>query len=179
MKFRFTTFFFLLIISCSNDEESLPKTKVRISVETPDQIIQNFKVDFVDSSKVKAKLSAAFGYVYEDSKETILDSNIKLVFIAGSAGSQGTILTSDSARIDNRTSNLYAYSNVRIWSDSTQTSLETEFLEWNEKERKLFSTEYVEIISPEERIEGVGFESDQYLNNYKIYKVSGIRKNEK
>ena len=45
-------------------------------------------------------------------------------------------------------------------------------MEW--KKRKLFSNQYVKINSPVEIIEGYGFESNQDLSNYKIFKVSGV-----
>lgn len=172
-------FLLIVFVGCNNQDEVIERSQIKVKGEIPDQIITQFSVDFIDSSIVKAKLSAKRAYVFEDRKETILDSNVKLIFLTGSSGTKGTVLTSDSARVDDKTSNLYAYSNVKIWSDSTQTSLKTEILEWSEKDKKLYSTEYVVIDSPDEHIEGVGFESDQYLNNYKIFKVSGVRTNEK
>ena len=41
--------------------------------------------------------------------------------------------------------------------------------------KKLTTTEKVHIVSPSEIIDGTGMESDQYLKNYKIFKVSGIK----
>lgn len=169
----------IIICSCTKEKQENSTYMINESKILPDQEISNFQVEFIDSNQVKARLTAEKAYVFEERKETILDSNVRIVFLSGSNSTRGTVLTSDSARIDDKTKNLYAYSNVNIWSDSTKTSLDTEILEWNEKDQKLYSTEYVVIDSPEERIEGYGFESDQFLHNYKIFKVSGVRQNEK
>jgi hypothetical protein len=47
---------------------------------------------------------------------------------------------------------------------------------WDNGSQKLYSTEFVTITSPNEKIQGYGFESDQNLTNYKIFKVSGVKK---
>jgi hypothetical protein len=46
---------------------------------------------------------------------------------------------------------------------------------WSEERKKLYSTEFVRIESPTEILEGYGFESDQQLKNYTIFKPSGVR----
>ena len=83
-------------------------------------------------------------------------------------------MNADSAVVFNNSNNMFAYRNVFVWSENSKTSLKTDFLEWNEKKRKLFSNQYVKINSPVEIIEGYGFESNQDLSNYKIFKVSGV-----
>ncbi|MBN8571587.1 MAG: LPS export ABC transporter periplasmic protein LptC [Ignavibacteria bacterium] len=45
---------------------------------------------------------------------------------------------------------------------------------WKNKTQKVYSDVFVRITTPKEIIEGVGFESDQNLTNYKIYQVSGV-----
>ncbi len=68
---------------------------------------------------------------------------------------------------------MFAGGNVVVISDSSKVELKTPFLEWKNAEKKLYSTERVEISSPKEKIFGYGFESDLKLSNYKIFKVSG------
>jgi lipopolysaccharide export system protein LptC len=53
------------------------------------------------------------------------------------------------------------------------SELRTQKLLWNNKTQKVYSDVLVRINTPTETIEGIGFESDQSLKNYKIYKVSG------
>ncbi len=86
-----------------------------------------------------------------------------------------TWLIADSARIDDNSHDMYAFGNIVVFSDSTNTRLETSFLHWSHSQQKFFSNVFVRITSPSEIIEGFGFESDQHLKNYKIYKVSGVK----
>jgi len=47
-------------------------------------------------------------------------------------------------------------------------------LKWRDKDRKIVSDKFVTIDSPDEHIEGYGFESDQHLRNYVIYNITYI-----
>ena len=69
---------------------------------------------------------------------------------------------------------MFATGNVLVISDSTKSQLETEELEWNNSTHKLHSQAFVRITSPKEIINGWGFESDENLSNYKIFKVNGV-----
>ena len=73
---------------------------------------------------------------------------------------------------------MFAKGNVVVISDSTNTSLETQKLNWDNIEKKIYSDLFVKITTPKEIINGVGFESDEHLHNYKIFKVTGVMSNE-
>jgi hypothetical protein len=47
---------------------------------------------------------------------------------------------------------------------------------WRNKDRKIVSDKFVTILSPKEKIQGYGFESDQSLRNYIIYNITYISK---
>jgi len=68
-----------------------------------------------------------------------------------------------------------ATGNVIVISDSMQTTLNTEELKWNQSTRKIYSDAPVIITSPSEIIFGIGLESNEYLSQYKIFKVTGIK----
>lgn len=168
---------FILIstfISCEIKKEN-PSEKIidSVSVETiPDQISWDFEAIFIDSSFTKAILNARRARIYNDRQETLLDSGLKVEFMSKTSGKRVSLLTADSARIDDNTKNMLARGNVFVVADSSNTTLETSLLEWDQKTQKLYSTEYVKIVSPNEVITGIGFESDPNLTNYKIKKVS-------
>ena len=130
-------------------------------------------IRLMDSSKVKAIIKAGQARVYEERMETYLDSGVTVEFLSKTTGKRVSILTADSARIDEKTNDMMAGGNVVVIADSSGTVLRTELLMWSEKRRKLHTTKFVDIRSPQEEIQGYGFESDQYLKNYVIYKVSG------
>jgi LPS export ABC transporter protein LptC len=172
----FVVFTFIFICSCAEKKQAQKNKNSQTTPSTkllPDQISYDVVVKFVDSSFTKAVLKANRARVYQDRFETILDSGVQVEFMSRTSYRRMSLLTADSVRIDDRTKNMLAGGNVHVYSDSTHTTLETTLLEWNNKTQKLYSTEFVKIKSPMERIQGTGFESDQYLNNYTIFRPSG------
>ena len=141
----------------------------------PAHVVDNPIIHFLDSSHTKAVLRAGKARVLEDRMQTTLDSNVQVEFFSRASGSRISILTADSAVVDDRTKDMTARGNVKVVADSSGTTLTTSLLMWNNAQQKLHSTEFVRIESPTEILEGYGFESDQNLKNYKIYKVSGIQ----
>lgn len=170
--------FSLISISCTETEKPVLENKKneKITEIEPDQISYNVSVSFVDSSFTKAILHAGRARVYFSRYETLLDSGVKVEFYSRQSNMRISILTAENARIDDNTRNMLARGNVIVISDSTGSKLETNLLEWNNTTQKIYSTEFVRITSPSEIIEGWGFESDPNLNNYRISKVSGIKR---
>jgi LPS export ABC transporter protein LptC len=52
-------------------------------------------------------------------------------------------------------------------------TLKTEHLIWEEKAGKIHSDKFVKIVRPDQVITGVGFESDQYMKNWRILDPKG------
>ncbi len=168
----------IILLSMSCQEKSKATPKLLDSTDwtlKPEQISHDFEVKFVDSNWVKAKLKAGRGRIYTSRMETLIDNALRLELFSKNSSNVTTWLTADSARIDDNTRDMIAKGKVVVFSDSSQTRLETSVLQWNQAEQKFFSTAFVRITSPSELIEGYGFESDQYLLNYKIFKVSGVK----
>ena len=157
----------VFLLSCEDDK---PAEKKRIdSVETenlPDQMSWDVEVFFVDSSYTKAILRANRSRIYQDRMETLLDGEVVVEYMSKYSGERISLLTADSARIDDKTKDMIAWGDVFVKSDSSQTTLRTEVLQWENKTRKFYSTEYVEIRSPSEDLNGYGFESDQNSKSY-------------
>lgn len=165
----------LVLVLCSCEQEQ-PERFVKVDTTTlPAHVIDDPVIHFLDSNHVKAILRAGQARVYEDRMETLLDSNVQVEFMSRASGKRLSLLTADSAVIDDRTKNMTARGHVVVVADSSATTLQTPLLMWDNATQKLHSTEFVHIESPTEIIEGYGFESDQNLKNYKIYKVSGIQ----
>ena len=165
----------LLSLSCSNEAEKRVIVDEKLT-EKPDQTAYDFSTDFIDSNRIKARLSAGRARIFTSHKETLIDTNVHIDFFSKFNGDRISYLDCDSAMIDDSTKIMYAYGEVFVYSDSTKTSLKTIFLEWNDSTGKLYSPEFVTIENEIEIIEGFGFESDQKLDNYKIYKVNGVKK---
>ncbi|MDX9759465.1 MAG: LPS export ABC transporter periplasmic protein LptC [Bacteroidota bacterium] len=152
------------------------KAKPAVSAITPDQLPtqESWKstVTFSDSGRVRAILQAGHIRMFEESEETLLDSNLVVDFF-DRAEKHTSILTANRGRVDDRTRNLEAFENVVFRSDSG-TVVETEYIFWDNALRRVRSDRFVTITSPTERLQGYGFEADQDLRNYTVFgTVSG------
>lgn len=128
-------------------------------------------VFFSDSGKTKAVLFTNHLMMYDQPQETLLDT-IKVNFY-NQYGKVATILTADKGKVDDITKDLYAIDSVVAVNDSGVT-LRTQELIWRNKDKKIVSDKFVTIVSPKEKIQGYGFESDQNLSNYTIYNITYV-----
>lgn len=173
-------FLFSLLIaqfSCQNDKTQKQTTSMKQYIsEIPDQIATNIQVDFIDTSFLKARLWAKSAEVFFNRKETILRDSIRVEFYSKKDKKRISVLSSDSARIDDARKDMYAFGRVIVVSDSPKTILKTTYLQWKNNVQKIYSNEFIEVIRPDEEIRGYGFESDLSLTNYRIFNVSGVKK---
>ena len=162
----------LFIYGCTKEKVE-PTVNVQLTAEEiPDQESWNSTIFFTDSGKTRAILNAGHIKVFSKIKETLLDSNIRVDFY-NNEEIHTTTLTSKRGKVDEKTNNLYAIDSVVAVNDSGIVITSDEMI-WRNKDRKIVSDKYVTIISPKEKIEGYGFESDQNLRNYIIYNITYI-----
>lgn len=174
MKLFYGALILLFIAGCSQKRVQ-PVIGYNLQVsKIPSQESWNSKVVFSDSGKTKAILYTGHIRVFSESLETLLDSNVKVDFYDLNQIHTST-LTSKRGRVDDATENLWAIDSVIVVNDSGVT-IQTEELMWRNKDRKIVSDKFVTIISPKEKIQGYGFESDQSLRNYIIYNITYITK---
>lgn len=174
---RFTKVFCVMLLcasglleSCSSDETK--NDHVGEKKDLPSQESWNTTVILSDSGLTKAVAHVHYARSFESRQETFIDSGVAVDFFSRVSGERSSLLTSDRARIDDATQNMEAHGHVVVKNDSG-TVVETEDLYWDAHTRKLHSDTFVRITSPTEHIEGYGFESDDALSNYVIYRVSG------
>ena len=168
----FPIIIWLFIYGCTKEKVE-PTVNVQLTAEEiPDQESWNSTIFFTDSGRTKAILIAGHLRVFSKNKETLLDSNIRVEFY-NNEEIHTTTLTSKRGKVDEKTNNLYAIDSVVAVNDSGIVITSDEMM-WRNKDRKIVSDKYVTIVSPKEKIEGYGFESDQNLRNYIIYNITYI-----
>jgi LPS export ABC transporter protein LptC len=119
---------------------------------------------------VKAVLQAGRIRVFTKFNYTLIDSSAKVDFYK--SGVYSSTLTGKRGKIYDVTKDVEVYDSVKLVS-SDSSVLTTNKLYWVNKTQKIKSDEYVHIKTKAEDIQGYGFEADQNLKNYVIYKVSG------
>jgi LPS export ABC transporter protein LptC len=166
---------YVLLLANGCEEKIKPSVLGGVSSATlPTQESWNTTITFTDSGIVKAILKAGHLSAFEASKQTILDNGVHLDFF-DEAGNHSSVLTSLTGKVDESTNNLEAIGNVVVVSDSGVV-VETEKLFWDNARQLIHSNDFVKITSPKEKLQGHGFESDQNLKNYKIFRVTGTAK---
>ncbi len=163
----------LLILLYAGCGEKKVKPNVNPNLEEaeiPAQESWDAKVIFSDSGKTTAILYAGHLRIFEESRETLLDSGVQVDFYNPDEV-KTTTLTSKRGRVDDATKNLYATDSVVAVSDSGVT-IKTEELMWRNKDAKIVSDKFVTILTSKEKIQGFGFESNQSLTNYVIYNIT-------
>lgn len=168
----FPIIIWLFIYGCTREKVE-PTVNVQLTAEEiPDQESWNSTIFFTDSGRTRAILIAGHLKVFSKNRETLLDSNIRIDFY-NNEEIHTTTLTAKRGRVDEKTNNLYAIDSVVAVNDSGIVITSDEMM-WRNKDRKIVSDKYVTIVSPNEIIEGYGFESDQNLRNYIIYNITYI-----
>jgi len=162
----------LIFIFVSCEEKLKPSTANDLnSTELPSQESFGSYVVFSDSGITKAVLWADHILYYSDKAEYLLEKNVKVDF-HNRNGIRSSVLTADSAKIDDVTKNMTAFGNVKVVSDSGTTLTTTE-MHWINNKKMITGNKFVTITSAFETIQGYGFESDQTLTHYEIKRVSG------
>lgn len=164
----------LFLASCTSRNSTTRVTDDPF-LTAPEHLSFNVEVVFTDSAFTKAILHAGEAQVFEGRQQTTLSKHVRVDFFSRQGGNSAR-LTSDSAIIEDRTKNMTAIGHVRIHSDSNRTTLTTKRLVWVNATQRVHSEDSVRIVTPAETIEGVGFESDQYLTSYRIFRVTGVHR---
>lgn len=162
----------MLLVACEQAPKITPSTKPDFTPgvsgsDRPSQISFNTSMNFSSGGMLRAVLHAGRVEQYDIKRYTWLDSGVRVDFY-NRDGLHSSVLTSHSARINMVNNNMTAYGSVHIVSDSG-TTVDTDSLEWDNKAQSLHSEAAVHIVERNGRItDGVGFESDQSLEHYRI-----------
>lgn len=141
-------------------------------VSLPLQESWNSTVILSDSGIVKAVIRSGYIRVFEEPRHTLLSEGVMVDFY-NEEGHVSSVLTSREGLVNDRTNDLEAWGNVVVVSKTDSSVLKTERLFWDNRREIVHTPEFVSIVSPTEQIQGTGFEAQQNLKNYRIFRVSG------
>ena len=168
IKHRAYICFLIAIIACKPNSEINSKS---INKNIYDNEIFNPKIN-IFQDKHLAVSSNSDRLIKDDGKDAILIGNVVSDFF-NEEGGHITTLYSDSAIVENISNNLKAFGNVTVVSDSGFTLKSNQIL-WNNQYKLITSEDSILLTDKSNnKIRGVGFESDIDLTNYKIFKFIG------
>jgi len=157
------------LFSCEDKMEP-PRFNLKAE-DIPEQESWKSTVSFSDSGSVKAVMQAGHISVFNNKGYTLIDSGATVDFYRN--GQKASTLTSKRGKVLEPSKDIEIYDSVVVINQEGSI-LKTEKLFWNNKTQKVSTDVFVRIKTPKEEVEGIGFESDQSLKNYTIYKVTGM-----
>ncbi len=163
----------MFCISCAGPqtEERAADTRF-LGEEQPVQESWNVNMKIFRDDRIHAVVTA--GHFAEYKKNDIitrhLDNDLKVTFIDSNGNISSTLTAVKGTIYDNN--DMEAFGNVVITSENA-TTIKTDYIKRFADEKKLWSDKYVIIQKQNETIRGYGFESDESLKNYTIFKASG------
>jgi hypothetical protein len=166
----FLLFATILFFGC-DEERSGPARIVEMPEDLPDEESYRTSILVNDSNRTTAILHMGHARKYNDRFETLIDSGIAVRFLGDDGGINAT-LNADSARIDDKTGDMCAFGNVVVYSPGSRRIVRTESICYSKADKRLHSEAAVDIRDSIRRrhITGIGYESDDALRAYTIFK---------
>lgn len=161
----------MLFFACENNIE---KIRAFSSVDILPQVeAKQFETLYTDSGKVRFHIKAPKLLQFETEGQTYLEfpEGIELVKYDEKQTVISSI-TADYAKKFEKEEKWEAKNNV-IATNAQGDTLKTEHLIWEEKQEIIYTEEFVRIIRPDQIITGIGFQSDQAMQNWRIKNPRG------
>ncbi len=159
----------LLLSNCGESPDSERSTPDR---KYPDQEIWNPVITLTKDGQKRAVVHSGHLVKYNDQAYVNMDTEVSVDFYDINERHLSH-LTATEAVVYENTNDLIAKGNVVVTSDSGLT-LYTEVVQWNHRREKIISDTYITLVTDQDTLYGVGFESDSDLKNWVIFKPAGV-----
>ena len=165
-------FLFILLILVSSCARG-PISEMPSRDGMPDQESWGVTIVLTSEGLIRANVRSGHLEKYNEKEFVLLDSSVMVDFF-NEKEQHTSVLTSNTAEVDQASNDMKAMGNVVAISDSGIT-LYSETLTWNSKDEKLHTKDNIMITTLEkDTLYGVGFESDSDMKNWKILSPSGV-----
>lgn len=175
--FKFRIIFSIVVIllasmlfSCENDMSTVLKLSSKDSI--PDIAITNVNVKQTEMGKLTFELIAPKMISYQKVEAiTELPDGFKMIFYDSIMQPKSEITANYGISYDSKHT-MEARGNVVIRNFEKHEQLNTESLLYDQTAKKISTTDFVKITTPDRLILGKGMESDELFNNWVIRDVS-------
>jgi LPS export ABC transporter protein LptC len=159
----------LILVSCA--EVSIPPAPAKKSQDVPDQELWNAKITFTRDGVPVAVIQSGHISKFSRRSTTYLDSGVVVDFFS-KEGKHASRVTAEKGQVDEFRKDLLATGDVVAATDSGAT-LRTPALRWDNKSRHIVSDAEVIVTTATDTLYGIGFVSDENLENWEIQKPTG------
>jgi LPS export ABC transporter protein LptC len=171
-RFRLALLFVgVCLSSCVNDLDEIEK--VTFNEKTPNEVIQDLDVIYLDSGKAKIEVISKITEI-ERNQESItkLKDKVQVNFYS-SKGEIVSVLTALYGEINFTKGEMFVQDSVKLYNIKKKQSLETERLDWRQKDSLIYTASKVTIKTPEAILYGTGIKTKQDFTYYQFLKPKG------
>ena len=171
-RFRLPLLFVgVCLSSCVNDLDEIEK--VTFNEKTPNEVIQDLDVIYLDSGKAKIEVISKITEI-ERNQESItkLKDKVQVNFYS-SKGEIVSVLTALYGEINFTKGEMFVKDSVKLYNIKKKQSLETERLDWRQKDSLIYTTSKVTVKTPEAILYGTGIKTKQDFTYYQFLKPKG------
>ena len=171
-RFRLPLLFVgVCLSSCVNDLDEIEK--VTFDEKTPNEVIQDLDVIYLDSGKAKIEVISKITEI-ERNQESItkLKDKVQVNFYS-SKGEIVSVLTALYGEINFTKGEMFVQDSVKLYNIKKKQSLETERLDWRQKDSLIYTTSKVTVKTPEAILYGTGIKTKQDFTYYQFLKPKG------
>ncbi len=160
----------LLLTSCENDIEQVNLITQRNNA--PVETGKGLEILYSDSAQIKVKITTPeLNRFQTPSPRTEMPQGVHVDFFNDEMKITSTLTSKYALRKEDEKT-MEARKDVVVVNANGE-KLFTEHLTWDEKTGKIYSDEFVKIVTDDEIIFGNGFESNQDFSRYKIFDIKG------
>ncbi len=134
---------------------------------------RNIRMQLIEDGKRIVKVQAPFAATFsrDGRSETELRDSVR-VTVLDDDGNVETVVTSHSARYIGRDSEFHFSDNVFV-STRDGRRLRTDYLEWSQQNRSIYTPDFVIIVTRADSITGYGLSGTDDLSSYRLTEVTG------
>ncbi len=157
--------------SCENDIDEV--NRVTTHVELPVQTIIQSKITYTDSTRVEFTVEAGKidRHPSEEDPRDEFSNGVEVITYSKSGAFESQINAENATNYLNRKI-MIARDSVVLKNFEGKT-LKTELLTWDDEAKRIYTDEFVEIITPNEILFGDGLEAKSDFSEYEIQNIKG------
>jgi lipopolysaccharide export system protein LptC len=156
-----------VVAACSDKKSGV----IFDSATMPTQTVYDAKTMFTDRGQMQMLLEQPVLLNYDDNERTqISPKGIEMSFYDKKTSKLEVYLRADSAVNSQASKFMRFYRNVIIYDYRKGDTITTEALNWDQNKRKIYSDVYTRQANAEMVTTGIGFDSDEQMNNVVVRK---------
>ena len=164
----------VLLFSCENSMNDIQR--VTFKEGSPDEVIKDFHITFVDSGYSKIDIYSKITEIYHKPISlTKFKDSVRVNFFSY----EGVLVSTLSAhygQISFSEGKMFVRDSVRLFNLKKKQTLETESLYWNQKDSSIYTNSSVIVKTPKAYFYGEGIKTNQEFSNYTFIKPKGTFK---